>query len=286
MQTQNRRLGPLETKFFSWAQSRRIKRIRTGDLVKFLAFTPKQEADLLTNMGKSGLIVQLMRGYYLVPERLPPGGRWTPSPYLILKSLMQELQAQYQITGLSAFNAYGFETQIPNEICVYNTVLSGRRKIAGLSFQFVKVVPTRIGGTRVFNLREDSEADAQGVMSSEPRALLDAIYDYSRFNTLPRAYLWIAAKKSDNELLAKLTQMSIEYGNVSTRRRLGYLFEHLKINPKLVAKLKKSVLGTTSFIPFVPEKKPRGTTNRKWGLVVNYRVSSEEIKNDKIKRSN
>src|SRR6478736_6191648 len=101
MQSQKNSLGTLRTRFFSWVQTMKVEVVRTKDLVKALKFTPMQEAQTLTYLSEAGTIVQLRRGVYLVPQTLPPGGRWTPSGYKIIEVLMRELKANYQITGLA-----------------------------------------------------------------------------------------------------------------------------------------------------------------------------------------
>ena len=92
-----------------------IEVVRTGDLVKALKFTLKQEANVVTALSKAGVIVQLTRGKYLVPSRLPPSGRWTPSPYKILETLMRELKAGYQVTGLAVGSLGSFKANYLDE---------------------------------------------------------------------------------------------------------------------------------------------------------------------------
>ncbi len=267
MQIRGRHLGPIEAKFFSWAQSRRIQVVRTGDLVKTLGLNAKQEADLFRNMSKSGLIVKLMRGLYLVPERLPPGGKWTPSPYRMLDVLMKEVRAKYQVTGLSAFNFHRLDLQVPIETCVYNTILSGRKKVGGLSFLFIKVTSDRLGGEQILESNENIKTP----ISSLPRTVFDAIYDYDRFNTLPKAYVWIFERRKDKAFLNSLVEMTVKYGTVSAKRRLGCVLEMMKADPGIVRVLERSLKRTTSFIPLVPVKNPSGTVDRKWGVLMNLR---------------
>ena len=40
-------LGPWEMQFFAWVQFEKKEEVRTGDLVKAMDLSPKQEADLL-----------------------------------------------------------------------------------------------------------------------------------------------------------------------------------------------------------------------------------------------
>lgn len=273
MQTSGWRLGPLEAKFFAWAQMRRVEIVRTGDLVSALKMTPQQEADLFKNMKRRGRAVQLMRGLYLIPPRLPPGGRWAPSPLFVVSSLMRELDADYQITGLVAFNFNGLNTQLPIETSVYNTALSGRRVIAGLPFIFVKVSGKSLGAVQTVEIKGTG---CSALIGTLPRTVFDGIYDFSRFGTLPQAYDWVAERRSDKVFLMGLVDITVRYGNISTRRRLGCWLELLKVDRALVGRLLRSVKRTQSFIPLVPGKKASGRTDSKWGVTVNYEASNAE----------
>lgn len=270
MQCRGWRLGPLETRFFSWAQMRRVQIVRTGDLVRGLGINPQQEADLFKNMRRGGRVVQLMRGLYLVPPRLPPGGKWVPSPLLIVATFMRELGAKYQITGPFAFNARGLSYQVPVETCVYNTALSGRREIAGLPFLFIKVAENNLGAEESVKIEGTEET---ALLSSLPRAVFDAIYDYSRFGSLPEACSWIAERRKDKAFIKDLVDVTLRFGNVSTRRRLGCWLEMLAVDPAQVRRLLRSVKRTTAFIPLAPGRKASGRTDSKWGVLVNYEVA-------------
>lgn len=69
--------------------------------------------------------------------------------------------------------------------------------------------------------------------------------------------------------MQKLVESALTFGNVATRRRLGYWLETLGVEPKLVKKLLKSVKPTSAFIPSVPGRPVRGKTNGRWGIVIN-----------------
>ncbi len=85
------------TQFFAWIQLAGKKSVETGELIKVLKFTLKQERELLSRLARTGLIVRLRRGLYLVPKRIPPGGKWVPNEYVIVRELMEDSNALYQI---------------------------------------------------------------------------------------------------------------------------------------------------------------------------------------------
>src|SRR5699024_4556118 len=131
--------------FMAYAQMRNIRQIRSGDLLEPLGLSAKQEQDLLSRLTKRGLIAKVRRGLYLVPEKLPLGGAWVPDEAAAINALMDDKQARYQITGLNAFNRYGYDEQIPSNIVLYNTAYSGKRNIGSLSLSLIKVSSKRLG---------------------------------------------------------------------------------------------------------------------------------------------
>jgi predicted transcriptional regulator of viral defense system len=122
-------LGQLEARLFAYVQLRGLTAIRTGQLQGPLQLTGIQERKLLSRLERAGLIARVWRGLYLVPPRLPLGGKWNPDEALALNTLMAAKQGRYQICGPNAFNFHGFDEQIPARVYAYNNRLSGERQI-------------------------------------------------------------------------------------------------------------------------------------------------------------
>jgi len=259
-------LGDLETQLFAYVQLRRLNSVRTGQLTGPMGITPTQERELLSRLARRGLIARVRRGLYLVPPRLPPGGKWSPGEFSALSALINDREGRYQICGPNAFYRYGWDTQVPNRIYAYNNVISGERKIGSVAFVLIKVADKRLGETEVFQTPDGVEA----VYSSRTRALVDAIYDWSRFGSLPGAYDWIRVELAEDKLAAKrLVTVALQYGNVSTLRRLGKLLDSSGIKPSLLRQLEARISISSALIPWVPTYPKRGTVDRRWGVVFN-----------------
>ena len=95
MNSQSQKLGDLATRFFAYAQLRQKETVRTGELREELAISPARERDLLRRLARSGWIVRLRRGLYLVPPSIP-AGRYSPGVYLALQKLMEDCEGTYQ----------------------------------------------------------------------------------------------------------------------------------------------------------------------------------------------
>jgi len=259
-------LGPLEIQFIAYTQMRKKVLVCTGELTDALGINSKQERELLSRMSRKGLITRLKRGAYLVPPKMPPGGRYGVDEYLILEKLMEVLKGRFQISGPNAFSYYGFSDQVPNRVYVYNNRIYGERKIGSLEFSFIKTDDNRLGGATIFKTRTGSK----GIMASKSRALLDAVYDWPRFNTIPRAYQWIAEEiKKDRDFAKDLVKITVKYANQGTYRRLGYLLENLGVNRSLIDSLKRKLRVSKSLFLWVPSRPAKGPVNKEWGLIIN-----------------
>ncbi len=262
-----RKLGMLETQFFAYAQMRKLRTVRAGDLVgSVLKLAPEQERKLLSRLARGGLIARVRQGLYLVPPRLPMGGAWTPSETLALNALMEDAKGRYQIYGPSTFNHYGFDDQIPNRIYAYNNRISGDRTVGTVEMTLIKVADARLGDTADVVTWDGEKA----IYSSRTRTPVDGVYDWSRFNSLPRAYEWIRNDMIKNRLnVEELVTITLRFSNTGTIRRIGALLEREGVEEPLLRKLEQPLNQTRSMIPWIPSLPKRGKLNRRWGVVLN-----------------
>jgi predicted transcriptional regulator of viral defense system len=260
------KLGKLEMQLLAYAQLRKKEFIFMGEIAPALNIDKVQEWKLLNRMATSGLIIRLKRGIYLVPSRMPAGVRWTASGYYILSKLMDVMKGQYQISGPNAFNFYGYDDQVPNRIYVYNNLIFGEKNIGGTDFVFIKTDSNRLGSTRSLNTPDDIVT----IMVSKTRALVDAVYDWTRYNTLPRAYGWISETiKKEPILIDNLIGDTLKYSNKGTTKRIGYLLAQLGIIDERLIEIKRQLSSSKSLIPWIPGQAAKGSINREWGLIIN-----------------
>lgn len=253
-------LGPLETRLMAWAQMLDVRRATSDEIAAGLRLDKIQCRKLLDRMNKRGRVVQLQRGLYLLPAKLPSGGQWTPAPAVILHNLFEAKGGQWQETGVGAFHFHGLGEQVPNTTSVYNTLYSKRDRIAGLEFEMIKVAPSRLGSV--------TEADGRRI-GTLGRVVMDAIFDSSRFGTLPKAYDWIRDRRDDEGFLNELVDCCIRHADAPTRRRVGCVLEMLEAGGKRLDKLQKKTPATRSVIPLVPGGNRVGTINKRWGVILN-----------------
>lgn len=271
----HRGLSHLELRFFDLMHGRKRPLVRTEDVAQSLSLTAIRAAKLLSDLNRRSVIARVRRGLYLAPPTFPPGGKWTPSEATAINSLMQDHDGVYQISGQNAFVRYGWSDQIPNRLFLYNNRLSGEFKIGAIQLTCAKLSGERLGAIEVVKTREERDL----VYSSRPRALLDAVYDWSRFNTLPRAYHWIRQElKASERMAADLVVVCQQYGNQITMRRIGLLLELEGIQGTLLRRLHKALRPTASPIPWDPTQPTRQLAalsgdekaiSHRWGVVKN-----------------
>ncbi len=261
-------------------QNRRIEQIRTGDLVRLLGITAEQERKVLSGMARSGLAARVRRGLYLLPPVLPLGGRWSPGEALALTTLMQDRDGQFQICGPNAFHRYGWDEQVPNRVYAYNNRISGDRSVGQVELTLIRVTDNRLGDTEIVTTPEKIDL----IYSSRARSLVDAVYDWSRFNSLARAFGWIQNDLTESRIsTVDLVEAALDFGNQGTIRRIGYLLAELSeqqknlarlIPARLIMRLERALRSSSSTIPWIPTKTKRGQINKRWGLVVNGTIPS------------
>ncbi|MEI6309137.1 MAG: type IV toxin-antitoxin system AbiEi family antitoxin domain-containing protein [bacterium] len=256
----------METQFFAFCQMQELETVRSGEIAKAFNLSPKQERDLFYRLTHDGWIIRLRRGLYLVPRKLPPGGRWMPDEALVLAKLMDDCDGRYQLCGPNAFHFWGFDEQLPNRVYVYNNQLSGERTIGVLSFTFIKVGSSRLGASE----EEMTAAGVPLIVGSKARTLMDAVYDWKRFDGIPRAYRWIQKELQKTSNLAEdLSEVCLRYGNQGTIRRIGYLLKTSGASDRLLRSLGGKLRSANSLVSFVPELPRRGPIDRDWGIVAN-----------------
>jgi predicted transcriptional regulator of viral defense system len=127
-----------------------------------------------------------------------------------------------------------------------------------------------LGGTEIVSTPENIDL----VYSSRTRSLVDAVYDWSRFNSLPRGFGWIRDDLEEAKIsTADLVEAALSFGNQGTIRRIGYLLEALseqvRTPARLLTRLERSLNASSSTVPWIPTSIKRGRVSKRWGVVVN-----------------
>jgi predicted transcriptional regulator of viral defense system len=171
-----------------------------------------------------------------------------------------------QFCGWPVFNRYGFTEQIPARIFVYNNRFYGPRVIGGREFSFIKVPDRRLGGTEKAMMPDGRES----LFPTKPRALVDAVVEWPRFGTLPRAFGWIRETVGkDSGMASRIADAACLFGNQGAIRRIGYVLDKAGLSSSFRGKLRGRLRSKASVIPLVPGRPARGPIKYDWGIIDN-----------------
>lgn len=266
MSVMGRPLGPLAARLFAWVQLRGRDLVRVDEIAEALKLSRSQAERLLRRLESSGMIARVRPALYLAPQKLPLGGKWSPTTGQALGALISSYGGKYQICGASAFNLYGWSTQVPQVTSAYNDRISGARAIGPLRFLLIKVASGSLGDVERFEAPDGSST----IYSSRTRSLVDAIRDWSRFNSLPLAYEWARTEIAEARVdPGELVKGALRFGDLATRRRLGVLLERMEVGEALLKRLSSSLTRTSGKIAWVPGRPMRGRLNARWRVVEN-----------------
>ena len=257
----------LTNQFFAYIQMRETEIFHLGELHAAWGISLTQEKNLLNRLVKNKMIIRLKRSFYLVPRKIPPGGMWQPDSLYLISVYMDIMKANYYIGGLYAFNYYGLSAQIPGMITIYNDKLSLKKKLGNLTIQLIKIPKSRIGIPRNIILKEGRKAN----ISSLARTVLDAMADWIRFGTLPVAFEWIKQHLNDKDFVHEFIKITLKYGNISSKRRIGYFLFRETHSLDLVNRLLKSIRETKNWVLLDPCGEGKGTTDKKWRIIDNVK---------------
>lgn len=250
------------------AEGRQWSLLTSEEVSDKLSLSKLQTARLLYRLKSQNRILQLQRGLYLLPGKLPPGKLWMPSPYEALWAYMNWLGAKWQITGTAAFLKYGFTTQIPQTISIYNDKISDTLETSSWKFVFIKINQTKIGNIQFFSMSGGIEIP----YSSKARTIFDALYDGSRFNTAIESINWLISIKDNKNDIQEFINCCLIYGDKQTICRSGFILEKLGFDVSRILKYLEPMKNST-MISLVPGSR-KGKIEKKWSTIENFHFTN------------
>ena len=230
------------------------KEIYTKEEIKFFCGNGQKAAYLIKKLLEKKRLRKIIKNTYLFIPMKAPQGRWAGNEYVIAKALING--AKYYIGYSSVFNSYGFTEQVAQMIHVVNDKYSINKRVGGVRYKLIKVLPDRIYGLETRKIgREDI------VFASKERALLDTFEFYD-------------VKKASGILIEQLKKINVTvfvdyvacYPVQIIRRRIGLFLERLGVSQKMLNKIDVGQKGY-SFLYNTEAKK--GKVNKKWRIIIN-----------------
>jgi predicted transcriptional regulator of viral defense system len=263
VQTITRRaLGRSESRFlssvgrlpsFSLADGRRVLGKRQGEYVR----------QFVDRLEEKGWVQRIKPGRFAVIPLSSTTGHAHVHEFLLAMELVQPAAVAY----FSALNHHGFTEQLPRTVFVAtdHRVAKPERHALGVTFRIVTLRKPRF-----FGLTKAWIDERPFMVTDREKTIIDAL-------DLPRLAGGIgivseALRSSWLQLDEKrLRDYAIRIGNSAVAKRLGFLMEaHSVGDAEALRKAARLAHGYPALDPTVPAG---GTYNRRWGLLVNAKVT-------------
>ncbi|MBU1078549.1 MAG: hypothetical protein KKH98_14720 [Spirochaetes bacterium] len=260
--TTQKYLGPKETNVLARLSYEKLNVFTQEQFDSLFKFSPKMRNEILSRLKRKGLLKSIKRGVYLYsPLESGPAGI-NINEFLIPPILFPK--GNYYIGYSTMYNYYGFTDQIFQTMFILNTSLQRERIIGGIKFKILKIPPNRFYGIQTININNVSVN-----VSDKERTLIDLIYYNKPVGGLQKAFEIISEQLNQNKTdLKKLIEYIIQFPNISTRKRLGYIIEKNLPNKKEINLIAKSIVNS-SLSTLYPARSRKGKINKKWRLIEN-----------------
>ena len=160
------------------------------------------------------------------------------------------------------FNYYGFTEQLFQTVYVLNTVVRKEKIICGISYKFLRIPENRFYGLETIKVK-----DADVIISSKERTLIDLIYFNKPVGGIKNAESVlrqsVIEKKCD---IKKLVEYAARFPIIKIKKRIGLVLEESNVTDALLKPLTNSV-KKTAVSTFTGSRK--GTLNKKWRVIIN-----------------
>ncbi len=236
------------------------------DIMATLDCTYVNARKISNRLVKKKWIIPVTRGKYLiVPLSAGIEAKYTEHEFIIASNFVEH----YYIGYWSALNFYGFTEQTPFTVFIASTKQLKRRRILDADCRFVK-----LNRRKFFGFEKVLISNSPVNISNKEKTIADALDhpEYCGGISEVAKCLW----NSRNEIsLKKVVKYSLKMGNSTILKRLGYLFELLKIEApeKTMDSIKKGIGKGYSPLDTMGVKK--GKYVSRWNLILN--VSEESI---------
>jgi predicted transcriptional regulator of viral defense system len=231
------------------------------------ALEPRQRvfaAQILGRLREKGWVARVARGRFAV---IPLSSGTTGSAQLHECVVAMELARPAAIAYFSALNHHGLTEQLPRTVFVAtdHPVRRRQRESLGVTFRIVSVRPHKY-----FGIQKAWAGDLEFSVTNLEKTIIDAL-------DLPGhaggVGLVTTALRShwDRVDETRLRDYARRIGNSAAAKRLGFLMETLGLGD--AEALRKAVTLGTGFPRLDPALPPRGSHNRRWGLLLNMKVA-------------
>jgi len=161
----------------------------------------------------------------------------------------------------SALNYHGLTEQIPNVIFVQTSQWKKDKTIFGVKYKFIQVKENKLTG-----YIKNGYGNHQFNITDIEKTIVDC-FDLPRYSGGYQEIIkaFGIAKLNENKLIKYCKAVD----NIAITKRIGYLSELLN-KPKMGRYIKYALsVRNEKYTPFIPYGDNKGSTNRRWRLILN-----------------
>jgi len=225
----------------------------------------------LDRLSEKQKIVSIFKGYYIIvsPQYASKG---VLPPTLFIDNLMKFLNRKYYVALLNASALHGASHQQPQEYFVvteYPVLRTTKKKGILVNYISTRILPPDL-------LTEKKKTEAGYItISNQILTAVDLINYEKKIGGLNRAST-IINELAENIKKKDITNEFVNYSNVSSLQRLGYILDEI-LNKKELAERIFSLCRKNKIkfylIPLkASAKKDKERINKKWKLIINTEI--------------
>jgi len=253
-------LGPFEINMVARLTYEKKTIVTTEYLDRLFNLSSANRKQIVFRLKKKKILTAIKRGTYAFSP-LEAGPEGAGIDELLIPPLFFP-KRNYYVGYSTMFNYYGFTEQLFQTVYVLNTTVWKEKIICGISYKFIRIPENRFYGLEIIKVK-----DADVVISSKERTLVDLIYFNKPVGGIKSAEAilkqFVMEKKCD---IKKLVEYAARYPNIKMRKRIGLNLEELDLAQAMLKPLVNSV-KKTAVSTFTGSRK--GTLNKKWRVIVN-----------------
>jgi len=250
-------ISPLESHILNTITKNNIILFGVEEIKRLTKWNSNRVHNLLQSLEKKNYILRIKRNNYVITENINEN---------IFRIATEVIEPSY-ISFWTALSYYGYTEQQIRTIQLVTTKQNKSFSILGF-----KINPTTFLIKRFFDYKKTDNF----VIATPEKTFIDSLYQLDKCGGLEE-YCKCLKNAWDKLNKKELVDGLILFDNKSMISRIGYIIDILSLKKtKHLEKLKTNI--SKSPIKLDPNNKKSGPYNKKWNILVNHNIKTEEIK--------
>lgn len=250
-------ISPLEARILKTITEKDLVLFGVKEIQRLTNWKSSRIYNLLQSLEKKRYIHRIKRNNYVITENITEN---------IFRISTELIEPSY-ISFWTALSYYGYTEQQIKTIQLVTT-----KQTKALKLSAFKIKPTTFKTKRFFGYKKTEDF----VIATPEKTFIDSLYQLNKCGGVDEyckclQNAWTVLNKKE------LVDGLILFDNKSMISRIGYIIDYLSLKkPRYITKLKTNI--SQAPIKLDPNKKKSGPYNKKWNILINHEIKTEEIK--------